>query len=98
MRYDKEIYFKSITTKYNYETGNHDLVQEKKDKRYANITNQNQAQMVLIYGSIKANTLTIRLQNHYTKPFDCVEIDGEDYQVDAQRILQHNHVLQVSKL
>lgn len=98
MRFDKEIYFVTETTAYNYDTGNYDDLHVTKVKRFANITNQSEQRMAIAYGNIEQDSLTIRLQNTYSEPFDYIEYNGKKYRVTSQRTVERRHILQVSAL
>lgn len=90
MRYDTPVYFQSVKAgEYDAETGNYgaDTVQEV--KRYASVTSSGVDTLNLVYGGIKQGSLTVRLQNSYTEPFDRIRIGDEDnakfYRVDMSR-------------
>lgn len=98
MRFDKPVRFVKRDTVYNYDTGNHDAVDDVVVEVYANVTNQSEKRMALAYGAIKEDSLTVRLQNHYQEPFDHLLIDGQKYRMDSQRLHRRYHVLWVSAL
>lgn len=99
MRFDTPIYFQKITPgEYDASTGNYgeDIVAEV--KCYAAVTNSTRDTMNLIYGGIKQGSLTIRLQNHYTEPFDRIKIGNKVYRVDSERILRVKNTFVVSEV
>lgn len=98
MRFDTPVDFVKEQTKYDYNTGNHDALGITKTRRLANVTNQSEERMAIAYGDIEQQRLTVRLQNHYVRPFDYLLIDGAKYRVDSERKLRRHHILQVSGL
>lgn len=103
MRYDTPVYF--LTTKagtYDAATGDYGEDTEAEEKRDASVTDTGDETLTLIYGEIKQGVKTIRLQNHYDKPFDRIRI-GEGkaakyYRVDRARRLRTKHVFIVSEV
>ena len=86
MRYDTPVFFQSVQPgELNTETHNYgeDIITE--EKRYASVTDTGAQQLQLIYGTIKQGSLTIRLQQPYTKPFDRVRVGNTIYRVDFSR-------------
>lgn len=99
MRYDTPVYFQEITPgKYNPETGDYkeDTIQE--TKRLASVVNTGEETLKLLYGSVKQDSLTIQLQNHYNAPFSCIRIGEAIYQVDVSRKLRVKHTFIVSEV
>ena len=99
MRYDTPVYFQEITPgKYNPETGDYkeDTIQE--TKRLASVVNTGEETLKLLYGSVKQDSLTIQLQNHYNAPFSRIRIGEVIYQVDVSRKLRVKHTLIVSEV
>ena len=99
MRFDTPVYFqKIIKGEYDASTGNYsnDIVEE--TLRYADITDTGTQSLMLIYGTIKQGSLTVRLQNHYDEPFDRLRIGDVIYKVDSSRKLRTKHVLVVSEV
>lgn len=99
MRYDTPVYFQEITPgKYNPETGDYkeDTIQE--TKRMASVVNTGEETLKLLYGSLKQDSLTIQLQNHYNAPFSRIRIGEAIYQVDVSRKLRVKHTLIVSEV
>jgi hypothetical protein len=52
----------------------------------------------LVYGEIKQGSLTVRLQNHYSEPFDRLRIGDKVYRVDRARPLLRKYTLVVSEV
>lgn len=99
MRYDKPIYFQRVTPgEYDEATGNYvdDTVEEV--KRYADITDAGTETLNLIYGEIRQGVHTVRLQSHYTEPFDRIRIGRKVYHSDFERKLRRGHVFVVSEV
>ena len=99
MRYDKPIFFQSITPgEYDASTGNHgeDTVTEM--KRYASVTDSGIETLKLVYGELRQGCLTIRLLNHYTEPFDRIRVGRRLYRVDLSRKLRNGHTFVVSEV
>ncbi len=99
MRYDTPVYFQEITPgKYDPETGDYkeDTIQE--TKCLASVVNTGEETLKLLYGSVKQNSLTIQLQNHYNAPFSRIRIGEAIYQVDASRKLRVKHTFIVSEV
>ena len=99
MRFDTPIYFQSITPgEYDTSTGNYgeDTISEVMCR--ASVTDSTTATLTLVYGGLKQGSLTIRLQNHYNKPFDRIRIGDKCYKVDAERRLRIKHTFVVSEV
>lgn len=99
MRFDMPVYFQKITKgEYDASTGNYsnDIVEE--TLRYANVTDTGTQSLILIYGTIKQESLTVRLQNHYNEPFDRLRIGSAFYKVDSSKKLRMKHILIVSEV
>ena len=86
MRYDTPVFFQSVQPgKLNTDTHNYDEDVIIEEKRYASVTDTGAQQLQLIYGTIKQGSLTIRLQQQYTKPVDRVRVGKTVYRVDFSR-------------
>lgn len=99
MRCDTPVYFqKVIPGEYDPGTGNYreDIVKE--DLRYASVTNTGTNMLTQVYGSIRQNSLTIRLQNHYRQPFEWIRVGNKRYRVDFSRELRIKHIFVVSEV
>lgn len=86
MRYDTPIYLQTVTPgEYNENTGDYsnDIVIEV--KKYADVTDSGVETLKLIYGELKQGSLTIRLQQPYTQPFNRIRIGDKLYNVDFAR-------------
>lgn len=99
MRFDTPIFFQKITSgEYDEATGNYeeDIIEE--TMRYASVTSSGRETLNLIYGELKQNCYTIRLQNHYTAPFNRIRIAEKVYRVDFSRTLKNKQIFVVSEV
>lgn len=98
MRFDTPIYFERIRQgDYDTSTGNYGEHTEK-ERRDAAVTASTTETMTVVYGAMKQGSLTVVLQNHYTKPFDQIRIGEKAYRVDRQRKLRVKHTFVVSEV
>lgn len=99
MRCDTPIYFQRITPgKYDASTGNHGEDTITEEKRYADVTDTGDDTLHLLFGEIKQGVKTVRLQNHYDKPFDQIKIGEKVYKVKRARRLRVKHIFIVSEV
>lgn len=99
MRFDTPVYFQAVTAgAYDASTGNHGEDTVTEEMRYASVTDTGADTLNLIYGELKQDVKTIRLQNHYEKPFDRIRIGKKVYRVDRARLLRQKHTLIVSEV
>lgn len=99
MRYDTEVFFQRIKQgEYDQTTGDYapDTVEEV--KRYASVTDSGADTINIVYGEIRQGIKNVRLQNHYTEPFDRVRIGNKAYRVDFSRAYRTKHTLVVSEV
>lgn len=99
MRYDIPIYFQTVTAgEYDANTGDYadDTVTEV--KRYASVTDSGEKTMMLIYGTIKQGSKTIRLQQPYTVKFDRIRIGKKVYTVDNKKQFRNSQIFVVSEV
>ena len=98
MRYDTPIYFVKKTKGVYQDNGDWSDGTEELTKVMASVYDTNTEMVKLLYGELKQGTKTIHIQNHYTKDFDLIRLDGKDYRVDARRELRHKEVFTVSEV
>ena len=99
MRFDTPIYFVSIQPgEYDASIGNYGEDTVTEEKRNAAVTDTGTQTMTIVYGALKQGSKTIRLQNHYTKPFDSIRIGEKRYQVDRKRTLRVKQTFIVSEV
>lgn len=99
MRYDKLIQF--VTTSgqvYDETTGDYTDGTPVKCPVMASVMDTNTETLRLVYGEIRQGSYTIQLQNHYTQPFDYIELNGRKYSVDYRRHLRHKDTFIVSEV
>ena len=83
---------------YDEQTGNYEESEPVKTIMPALVTDTGTERMNLLYGGVKQHAKTVRLNTKYEAPFDYVEIDGKEYQVDMIRKYRHKMTLEVSGL
>ena len=83
---------------YNDDTGCYESTEPVKTAISALVTDTGTERMNLLYGGIKQQAKTIRLNSIYKDTFDYVEIDGKEYQVDMIRKYRQKMTLEVSGL
>lgn len=99
MRFDTPVYFQTIKSgAYDASTGNHGEDTVTEEMRYASVTDTGLETLNLVYGEIRQGAKTVRLQNHFEKPFDRIRIGKKVYRVDRARILRHKQTLIVSEV
>lgn len=99
MRFDTPVYFQIIKPgEFDASTGNHGEDTITEEMRYASVTETGIETLNLIYGEIKQGVKTVRLQNHYSKPFDRVRIGEKVYRVDRARPLRLKYTLICSEV
>jgi hypothetical protein len=99
MRYDTPIYFQTIKAgAYDASTGDYGEDIPSEERRDASVTDTGDETLTIIYGKIKQGVKTVRLQNHFDKPFDRIRIGEKAYQVDKARRLRTKHVFIVSEV
>lgn len=99
MRFDTPVFFqRKVKGPYDATTGNYGPATTEEVKRYASITNTGSETLNLVYGELKQDSLTIRLQMPYTEPFDRIRIGSKCYRVDRQRRLRTKQTFVVSEV
>lgn len=99
MRFDTPIYFQRVTPgEYDASTGDYGEDTITEEMRYASVTGSARETMNMIYGEIKQGSLTLRLQNHYTEPFDRIRIGNKVYRADSERLLRTKNTFIVSEV
>lgn len=103
MRFDTPIYFQRIVPgKYDATTGNYGADAITEVQKYASVTHSGTETLQLVYGELRQGSLTIRLQSHYSAPFDRIRIGEEEhakyYRVDMERKLRNMQVFVVSEV
>lgn len=99
MRFDTPVYFQKITQGvYDEQTGDYGNDTISEEKRFASVTNTGIDTIHLVYGELKQGVVTVRLQNHYRKPFDRLRIGNTMYSVDRARMLRTKQTLICSEV
>ncbi len=98
MRFDTPVYFQRIKSEFDSSTGDYGISVLEEEKRFASVTASSIETLNLVYGELKQGSLTVRLQNHYSKPFDRIRIGEKVYRVDSARPLRIKFTLVVSEV
>lgn len=99
MRYDTPIYFESVSPGgYDEETGNYGEPEIHRARRLASVISTSEDRMMLVYGSIRAGSVTVSLPVAYTDSFDRIRIGRKAYKVDWERTLRRKQVFVVSEI
>lgn len=98
MRFDKEVYFYTEKSDYNAKTGDYDHLKPSEVPRMASVNQTETAMMRMVYDSIPQESLTVRLQNKYEKPFDYIRIGKKLYKVDKKIDLNTKQAFIVSEV
>ena len=99
MRYDKEVFFESITPgAYDESTGDYGEESVSSVMRLASVYDTRTETMKTVYGGVKQGSLTLHLQNHYDDDFDRIRIGETTYQVDYRRKLRTKESFVVSEV
>ena len=98
MRFDTPVFFQRTKTEFDASTGDYGISVVEEEKRFASVTASSVETLNLVYGELKQGSLTVRLQNHYSKPFDRIRIGEKVYRVDSARPLRIKYTLVVSEV
>lgn len=99
MRFDTPVFFQKVTPgPYDKKTGNYGEDTIAEDLVFASVTDTGTEAIKILYGSIKQGVKTIRLQNHYTKPFDKIRIGDTVYNMDFSRVLRNKQTFIISEV
>ena len=99
MRFETPVYFQRVESgQYDAATGDYgpDVISE--DMLRASVTDSSAQTLQLVYGELKQGSLTVRIQNHYTKPFDRIRIGNKLFRVDMSRNLRSKQTFVVSEV
>ncbi|MDO4803885.1 MAG: hypothetical protein Q4A32_03580 [Lachnospiraceae bacterium] len=104
MRYDTAVYFQRITPgEYDETTGNYSDPVVTEDKRIASVTQsptqpKGDRKLRIEHGSVREDSLTVRLLNPYPKPFDRIRIGGRLYSADTALRLRNKQTFVISEI
>lgn len=96
---DTPIYFcSSIPGAYDPTTGDYAESVDMEMLKWASVTDSGTETMNLVYGEVKQGSKTVRIQGHYTQPFNHIRIGNKKYRADMSRPLRRLHVFVVSEV
>ena len=98
MRFDKEVYFYTEKSDYSAKTGDYDRREVSEVPRMASVNQTETAMIRMVYDSIPQESLTVRLQDKYEKPFDYIRIGEKLYKVDKRIDLYTKQAFIVSEV
>lgn len=99
MRFDTPVYMqRAVRGKYDPKTGDYEDGRTEETCVYASVNSTGTDTMRLVYGDIRQGSLIIRLQNHYSKPFDTIRVGDRRYCVDFARKLRTKQTFIVSEV
>lgn len=98
MRFDTEVYFYTEKSNYNAETGDYDREKPSEVPQMASVNQTETAMIRMVYDSIPQESLTVRLQNKYEKPFDYIRIGKKLCKVDKRIDLYTKQAFIVSEV
>lgn len=98
MRFDKQVYFYTEKPNYNAQTGDYDRLGVSEVPARASVNQTETAMIRMVYDSIPQESLTVRLQNKYEKPFDYIRIGEKLYKVDKRIDLYTKQAFIVSEV
>ena len=70
---------------------------ETRTKKYANVTDMGAQRQQAVFGDVKSSRKVVRLQREYNEDFDYVEINGEKYWPDNEKLPSGRQSLVVIK-
>lgn len=86
MRYNIPVFFqRKEPGKFDEATHNYNADTITEEKRYAAVTITGTDTLQLVYGTIKKQSLTVKLQRPYNKAFDNIRIGSKNYAVGFSR-------------
>lgn len=97
MRFDTPVYFQTYEDAYNALTGDYSEEKVSEVEVYASVTQTGTETLKLVYGDIRQNSLTVRLQNHYRDAFERIRVGDKTYRVDVSRKLPTKQTFIVSE-
>ena len=97
MRYDTPVYLQYVIPgEYNAQTGNYEPDTITETKIYADVTSSGTETLKLIYGELRQDSLTIRLQNQFVTDNVRIRVGDKIYRIDFSRCLRTKQTLVVS--
>jgi hypothetical protein len=99
MRYDTPVYFQRVRAgAYDPDTGDYGTDTVAEERRWASVTSSGTETLTLVYGGLRQDTLTLRLQTCCRVPFDRIRIGDKLYRVDFSRRLRRGQSFVVSEV
>lgn len=98
MRFDTPITFIKYSESYNATTGDYTTTISSQSVRYASVSNTTERMMTLVYGGVRQDSITARIQNHFTGDFDEIMIGGKAYRVDYRNPKRVKDVFVLSRV
>lgn len=98
MRFDTPIKFVKYTETYDATTGDYTTAIESQEVCYASVSNTTERMMTLVYGGVKQDSITARIQNHFTGDFDEIIVGGKAYRVDYRNPKRVKDVFVLSRV
>lgn len=99
MRFDTPIYFQRVQPgKLDENTHNYGEDTIFEDKVFASVSTTTTETLKIVYGDIKQNSLTIKLQMPYKNPFDRIKVGDKFYKPDSVKQLRNKQVFVVSEV
>lgn len=99
MRFDTPIYFQRVQAgELDENTHNYGEDTIVETKVYASVSTTATETLKIVYGDIKQNSLTIRLQMPYKTAFDRIKVGEKFYKVDSAKQLRNKQVFVVSEV
>lgn len=99
MRYDTPVYFRLTNRgEYDKSTGDYADGTVTETMRMASVTSAGVDTLNVVYGEIRQGSLLVRLNAHYSKPFDHIRIGEKVYRVDFSRKLRTKQSFIVSEV
>lgn len=88
MRFDTEVYLQTVSEgAFDPSTGNYSDETVTEEKMYANVTDTTTDDLILVYGSIKEGSKTVRMQGS-VPTFDYMRIGNKRYKENSRRTLR----------
>ena len=98
MRFDTPITFIKYSESYNATTGDYTTTISSQSVRYASVSNTTERMMTLVYGGVRQDSITARIQNHFTGDFDEIMSGGKAYRVDYRNPKRVKDVFVLSRV
>lgn len=98
MRFDTPVKFVKYADVYDASTGNYTTSVLSEAVRYASVDATTEQMMTLVYGGVRQDSITARLQNHFTGEYDEIIVGGKAYRVDYRSPKRVKDVFVLSRI